>query len=111
MQLVLRQAPTQGGELGRGGDAELADELPLVVGVAAVVPGVARVVVGAVVRAETDAVPHLPGVPVAVQYAVGRRPALTGVLAPRAARPVRSPAVELGDGLGQDAVEEVVAPV
>src|SRR5262249_23017789 len=101
VHLVRRQPTLQSGPLGRGVDTELADELAAVVAVPPVVARLANALVGAAARAEGRAMPDLPGVPVAVESPVAGAPSLGRVLAPRAARPVRHPAVVRLHGVGQ----------
>jgi hypothetical protein len=90
-------------------DAELADELAGVIRIPVKVHGLAAArVLRGIARAEADAVPHLPGVPVAVMDAVDTERV---ILAVWAARPVRHTRTVVGDRSGEQLVKEPVALV
>jgi hypothetical protein len=79
LKLIFRQPPPEGGQLRRGVNAELADELAPVSGIPPVEPGLPhRCELGAT-GAEVDAVPHLPRMPVSIEYAVDGRDRILAV--------------------------------
>src|SRR6185436_12792471 len=111
-ELILWKPVPKGGKLGRGMNAELADELSPVQGVPPVKARLPDRCELAGACPEVHAVPHLPGVPVTIKDPVNGRCSVLTVarFAVRAATPVRHPTIVSSNSGGQHLIEEGRTP-